>query len=30
MQYAEGFKVVTLVDDETWAKRSKKDAENPT
>jgi hypothetical protein len=21
MQYAEGFKVVTLVDDEAWAKR---------
>jgi LmbE family N-acetylglucosaminyl deacetylase len=28
MQYAEGYKVVTLVDDDTWAKRSKKDTEN--
>ncbi len=30
MKYAEGFKVVTLVDDETWVKRSKKDPENGT
>jgi LmbE family N-acetylglucosaminyl deacetylase len=28
MQYAEGYKVVTLVDDDTWAKRSNKDTEN--
>jgi LmbE family N-acetylglucosaminyl deacetylase len=28
MQYAEGFKVVTLVDDDNWVKRRKKESEN--